>query len=116
MEDQQRADERIAELVGIPNVDRYLSVEPMLGPIRIEDWHLRGLDWVVIGCESGRGRRSCRHEWMIEVVEQCRAASVPVFVKQVEVAGVATTDIAKFPGPLRARELPNYSGEAGEGE
>ena len=41
-----------------------------------------GLDWVVIGGESGRGHRPMKIEWLESIVEECREANVPVFVKQ----------------------------------
>ena len=45
------------------------------------------LDWVIVGCESGPGRRHTRIEWVRDVARQCQEAGVPVFVKQIEVPG-----------------------------
>ena len=50
-----------------------------------ESWVGRGVGWVVVGCESGPGRRHTRIEWIRDVVRQCQEAGVPVFVKQIEV-------------------------------
>ena len=62
--------------------------------------------WVVVGCESGPNRRPCKIEWVESIVEQCLAANVPVFVKQLDIGGKCVTDIGKFPGHLRIRQVP----------
>jgi protein gp37 len=59
---------------------KFLSLEPLLGPI--PDLDLRGIDWVIVGGESGPGARAMREEWVIEIREQCRAAGVAFFFKQ----------------------------------
>jgi protein gp37 len=46
-----------------------------------------GLDWVIVGAESGPNRRPCKIAWIRDVVQQCQAAGVPVFIKQMEVGG-----------------------------
>lgn len=92
VEDQQRADERIPELLKIPAAVHFLSVEPMLGPITFQPQHLdKGrygtlaggtVDWVIFGGESGPRARPCNVEWIRDGVRQCKAAGVPAFVKQ----------------------------------
>ena len=68
----------------------------------------RKLDWVVLGCESGHKRLPCPHEWMIDVVRQCKAAGVPVYCKQIQdVRGKVIHDINLFPKELQIREAPN---------
>lgn len=59
-----------------------LSAEPLLGPIKIPEKLLRQLDHVIIGGESGQNSRPCRLDWIRDLVKQCRAAGVAVFVKQ----------------------------------
>ena len=68
--------------------------------------HLGEKTWVVIGCESGPKRRPCPIEWVESVVEQCKEARVPVWVKQLDIGGKCVTDVGKFPEHLRVRELP----------
>ncbi len=63
-----------------------------------------GLDHVIVGCESGPGRRECKLEWIESVVEQCQAAGVPVYVKQMELDGKVVSDVNQFPPHLRLRE------------
>src|SRR5256885_1094929 len=59
---------------------KFLSIEPLLGPVANMD--LRGIDWVIVGGESGPGARPMRREWVIDVRRQCRAAHVAFFFKQ----------------------------------
>jgi len=95
VEDQERADERIPKLLLSPAAVRFLSVEPMLGPVDLSLWiptleveretRKPGedfVDWVIVGGESGPGARPCAIEWIRDVVRQCREAGVPCFVKQ----------------------------------
>lgn len=96
VEDQQRADERIPELLATPAAVRGISLEPMLGPVDLRRWlhwptdsfsipvPMSGmrLDWVIVGGESGPGARPCNVEWIRDVVRQCREAGCPCFVKQ----------------------------------
>lgn len=59
---------------------KFLSLEPLLGPLPNLDLH--GIDWVIVGGESGPGARPMAQEWVISIREQCSAASVPFFFKQ----------------------------------
>lgn len=79
VEDQQRACERIPFLATIPAAVHFLSVEPQLGEVRPA---LRGIDWVICGGESGPGARPFNLAWAESLLEQCRAAGVPFFMKQ----------------------------------
>jgi protein gp37 len=105
VEDQARADERIPDLLATPAAVRWLSCEPLLGPVdltRIEPPHctwldaLEGrehigpavveadakLDWIVAGGESGPGSRPMHPDWARSLRDQCAAAGVPFFFKQ----------------------------------
>ena len=104
---------RIDTLLQIPAAVRFVSVEPMLGPIMFSDpdspcgENYPGLDWVILGAESGPGRRPCKIEWMGDVVRQCDDAGMPVFVKQIHnAAGRVVKDINLFPEQLQRREFP----------
>ena len=59
---------------------KFLSVEPLLGPLRNLD--LTGIDWVIVGGESGPHARPMQPEWVTEIRDQCSAADVPFFFKQ----------------------------------
>lgn len=59
---------------------KFLSLEPLLGPL--PDLDLNGIDWVIVGGESGPGARPLIADWVIDIREQCRHAQVPFFFKQ----------------------------------
>lgn len=78
--DPRRQRARIDHLRVVPAAVRFLSVEPLLADPGALD--LNGISLVIVGGESGPRARPCDLAWIRSVVEQCRAASVPVFVKQ----------------------------------
>jgi len=93
VEDQQRADLRIPILLDTPAAVRWLSCEPLLGPVNLgravgtyyggdprEDES--GIDWVVAGGESGPGARPMHPDWARSLRDQCRDAGVPFLFKQ----------------------------------
>jgi protein gp37 len=83
VENQEQADKRIQYLLKTPAAVRFLSCEPLLGPIDVESHLLRNLlHWVICGGESGHGARHCNVEWIRSIVAQCKAAEVACFVKQ----------------------------------
>lgn len=59
---------------------KFLSLEPLLGPL--PNLNLEGIDWVIVGGESGPGARPMRAEWVINIRDQCLKAKVPFFFKQ----------------------------------
>lgn len=59
---------------------KFLSLEPLLGPL--PNLKLRGIDWVIVGGESGPGARPIEEEWVIDIRDQCRETHVPFFFKQ----------------------------------
>lgn len=71
---------RIDHLRGTGAAVRFLSVEPLLGPISNLD--LRNIHWVIVGGESGPGARPMQEAWVVEIRDQCRLAGVPFFFKQ----------------------------------
>jgi protein gp37 len=91
VEDQQRADERIPHLLRVPARVRFLSVEPMLGPVDLAYTCFNGADsfgtmpgihWVIAGGESGAKARPSHPDWLRSVRDQCRTAGVPFLFKQ----------------------------------
>ena len=59
---------------------RFLSLEPLLGPLGEID--LSGLDWVIVGGESGPGARPMKEAWVLDIKAQCDALGTPFFFKQ----------------------------------
>ncbi|HXH12330.1 MAG TPA: phage Gp37/Gp68 family protein [Alphaproteobacteria bacterium] len=88
VEDQRRASERIPWLVRTPAAVRFLSCEPLLGPLTIWPRGVLGQDsplplhWVIIGAESGPHRRPMEIAWLAAIVQECREAGIKVYVKQ----------------------------------
>lgn len=116
IEDQATADERIPELLVTPVAVRFVSAEPLLGPIDLGklrtgwrepghdtlrevyplaglmaipdcDWDVGKIDWVSIGSESGTHARPIHPDWARSIRDQCVAAGVPCFLKQMMVDG-----------------------------
>ncbi len=136
VEDQKRADERIPLLLDTPAAIRWISAEPLLGPVNlcgISTMRYRGaevlnaltgtlegmfgdycstllpaLDWVVLGGESGPGARPMHPEWARTLRDQCQEVGVPFFMKQLSgPRGRAIKDIDQFPEDLRIRIYPS---------
>ncbi len=98
VENQMRAQQRIPHLMRTPAAIRFISVEPMLGPVDLSPWlrpapyasptsqpkasYPRPLDWVIVGGESGPRRRPFDPNWARDLRDQCHAAGVPFFFKQ----------------------------------
>jgi protein gp37 len=78
--EDSRAVARIDFLRNVPAAVRFLSLEPLIGPLgRLQ---LGGIDWVIVGGESGPGARPMESRWVEELLRQCRAAGVAFFFKQ----------------------------------
>jgi len=71
---------RIDDLRQTPAAVKFLSLEPLLGPLR--DLELRDIQWVIVGGESGPAARPMDPQWALSIKSQCDAASVPFFFKQ----------------------------------
>lgn len=98
VEDQATADERIQLLLQTPAAVRWISAEPLLGPVRVGQYlsrtnmpglsmpgfvdSLPGIDWVVAGGESGPKARPSHPDWFRSLRDQCKAAGVPFLFKQ----------------------------------
>jgi len=97
VENQKAADERIPDLVSTPAAVRFISAEPLLGPIEFRPSWVAGydydgagcsmrskprIDWVIAGGESGPTARPMHPDWARSLRDQCSAAEVPFFFKQ----------------------------------
>lgn len=98
VEDQPRADERLPHLRETPAAIRFLSIEPLIGPIGQLD--LDGIGWVIVGGESGPNARPMHPDWARSLRDQCQAAGVHFFMKQM-------TKKASIPIDLMIREFPD---------
>ena len=107
--------ERIHDLLATPAALRFISAEPLLEPIDLTPY-LRGsprLDWVIVGGESGPGARRFHLSWARTIVEQCREAGVPCFVKQVGKRPVLDPEFGYDPG-WQPPGLDSHSARSGE--
>lgn len=96
---------------------KFLSLEPLLGPVDLSP-ALGHLDWVIVGGESGHGARPCNIEWIRSIVKQCQAAQVRVFVKQMGSNYIHSDgkpykftdkkggDMFEWPKDIQVREFP----------
>ena len=93
VENQEQADARIPHLLAVPAPVRFLSLEPLLGPVELTPYLIDDLarmgraprveiDWLIVGGESGPGARPCDVAWIRDLVRQGREADVAVFCKQ----------------------------------
>lgn len=136
-EDQRRADERIPDLLKTPAAVRFLSCEPLLGPVdltRLGAGYLRrdaltgllgapggvlagrdalpGIDWVILGGESGPRAREHRLSWSQSILDQCRASGVAAFEKQL--GSNAWDDRTDAKSPRRFKTLDRKGGDMSE--
>lgn len=135
VEDQATADERIPLLIQMPAAIRWVSAEPLLGPVDLAPWLRDGtptpdqvdgplgahylrhgaplLDWVVVGGESGRKARIFDVAWARDLLHQCRASGVQFFMKQLgarpcgwSISSRSGADPSEWPEDLRVRQYP----------
>ena len=71
---------RVADLQSTPAAVRFLSLEPLIGPL--DDLPLDGIHWAIVGGESGPKARPMQKQWVSSLLRQCRTAKVPFFFKQ----------------------------------
>jgi len=131
VEDQERADERIQNLLETPAAIRFISAEPLLGPLDLREIQyypgfcvnsLTGccddgsmpdqqpINWVIVGAESGPGARPMANQWAQSIVDQCRETGTAVFVKQLSSGGSkAIHAIEAFPLGLQVRQFPEVA-------
>lgn len=88
VEDQKRADERLPIFLKIPARTRFLSCEPLIGPVDLSAWTTRrskdllSIDWVIAGGESGPHSRPMYPSWARTLRDQCQSARIPFHFKQ----------------------------------
>lgn len=80
-EDQKWFDKRIGALAGVPARTRWLSVEPMLGPVVLGRW-ANAISWCIVGGESGNGARLMEPKWATDLLAECRRNKIAYHFKQ----------------------------------
>ncbi len=135
-ENQAAADARIPHLLRCPAAIRFLSCEPLLGPVDLSLWltvgpreiELRdisdggcvirrnphgGFGWVIVGGESGPKARPCDVAWIRSIRDQCAAANVPCFIKQLGSRPVAETGLGGWPDRNNSPLVGTFYGSTG---
>ena len=86
VENQALAEKRLPYLLKNPARVRFLSCEPLLGPLNLQQWFTRRdfhpIDWIIAGGESGGASRPMHPDWVLNLLDQCRAHKVPFHFKQ----------------------------------
>ncbi|MET9209893.1 phage Gp37/Gp68 family protein [Streptomyces bacillaris] len=97
---------RVEDLRQVPAAVKFLSCEPLIGPL--PGLEVSGIDWVIVGGESGSGARPMDLAWAGDIVKTCQASGTAVFVKQLGSCWNKAhhKDIDQFPSALRVREYP----------
>ncbi len=136
-ENQERAEQRISILLTIPSHVRFVSAEPLLGPIDLtsfsETWSaysnvnfndikraIEKLDWIIIGGESGNDKgkylyRDCKIDWIKSLLQQCKKYETPIFIKQMgthlakelDLSDRHGGDMEEWPEVFQIRQFPN---------
>lgn len=122
VENQEAADLRVPQLLECSDLaaETFMSMEPLLGRVTLPLCFRSSSDpnqhdhsqcapvprWVIVGCESGAKRRETKLDWVRDLRDQCADAGVPFFVKQLEIDGVVTADVFRFPKDLQIQQFP----------
>ncbi len=121
---QEEADRDIEKLLEIPARIRFLSCEPLLGPLNLERYLRQSIaiDWVIVGGESGHGARPMNISWAVTILANCHGDGVPAFMKQLgarvnwddnheprQIVNAKGGDITEWPEALRVREFPEVA-------
>ena len=81
-ENQQKASERLPQLLALPIRHRQIMCEPLLEEIDLTPWLSADIEGVTAGGESGESARLCRYDWVLSLARQCESAGVPFWFKQ----------------------------------
>ncbi len=102
--ENQACKQRLEDLRWTPAAVRFVSFEPLLEDLG--NLNLDGIDWSIVGCESGRQRRRMEWRWARQIREQCAIQGKLFFMKQGPVDGSVGGDVKRFPLDLQIREFP----------
>ena len=100
-ENQEMADYRIPFLLDLPVENKFVSIEPMLGPVNIASY-ISKLDWIIVGGETGKKARYMDPGWAVAVKNLCLQNAVPFFFKQMSMKAPAPIEllIKQFPSSM----------------
>lgn len=112
--EDQDATKRIGYLQETAAMTKFLSIEPLIGPLELGKIGLNGINWVIIGGESGPGARVMKPEWLLPIIDTARCYGCAVFVKQMgtvmarqyKFKSKKGEDMSEWPPPFQHREFP----------
>lgn len=109
VENQTEADRRLPILAMVPAAIRWVSFEPLIGPVIVPDDFWSRIHWGIVGGESGEGARSMKDEWALDLMAAGRAHGVAMHFKQQSQADYPKTfkNFDDFPPALKVREHPH---------
>jgi protein gp37 len=106
VEDQDAADKRIPVLLKVPAAVRFLSCEPLLGPVDLKGVKEGDLQWLIAGGESQPRCRPMDEAWARSLRDQCKSVGIAFFMKQMGGVRDKRHELADLPEDLRVREFP----------
>jgi protein gp37 len=101
--------DRLKFLQNIPAAVRFVSFEPLIGPIVVMGWELENIHWAIVGGESGPNARPMKIWWVNAIISACRHHNVAFFMKQLGGWPDKRGRLEDFPPVLRVREFPNVT-------
>ena len=106
-------DQRLRHLMRTRAAVRWVSYEPILAPVNWRPYFEQGLNWLIVGGQSGPDFTPMDISWLVNTIEQCRAADVPLFVKQD--SGHRSGMRGRIPDELWIREYPKTAAARASG-
>lgn len=119
VENQEYAEKRIPRLLEVPAAVRFLSCEPLLGPVELgpcmqtRDAFIKsgGIHWVICGGESGHRARPMDPAWALQLLQECQRTGTAFWMKQLGGTRDKRGDLSHFPKQLQVRQIPNQTKE-----
>lgn len=107
VESQEYFEKRVAALLSCGSAVHFISVEPMIGPVRLKQIKMKNVDWVICGGESGPGCRPMQADWVYDLKRDCQMGRVKFFMKQLGGHPNKRDQMEDFPEEWQVREFPN---------
>jgi protein gp37 len=100
------ARQRIPQLTAAPAAGHFMSIEPLLGSLILKEPEWKGVDWIIVGGESGPKARPMADEWALDLLRQARENQFAFFMKQMGGRTSHRAQLSQIPDALRIREVP----------
>lgn len=107
VESPEYYEKRVTDLLSCGSAVHFISVEPMIGPVRLKQIKMKNVDWVICGGESGPGCRPMQADWVYDLKRDCQMGRVKFFMKQLGGHPNKRDQMEDFPEEWQVREFPN---------